>query len=135
MCSLLQFPNTPGYDNDDAWNEDYRYEYEVWSEPVNRVPVWSFRCLLYAIIFYETMWYIIFRYVINTAMVHLRFVYLCVRLFLGHIWVFYASYFVLQIWVWQAKTQKVICNASSGSHESMWHHLSILRSKHRIKHK
>jgi len=26
-----------------------------------------------------------FRYVINTAMVHLRFIYLCVRLFLGHI--------------------------------------------------
>ena len=50
---------------------------------------------------YETMWYFIFRYVINTAMVHLRFVYLCVRLFLGHIWVFYASYFVLKIWVWQ----------------------------------
>jgi len=40
-----------------------------------------------------------FRYVINTAMVYLRFVYLCVRLFLGHISVFYASYFVLQIWV------------------------------------
>ena len=39
--------------------------------------------------------------VINTAMVHLRFVYLCVRLFLRHIWVFYASYFVLKIWVWQ----------------------------------
>jgi hypothetical protein len=51
---------------------------------------------------YETMWYIMFRYVINTAMVHLRFVYLCVRLFLGHIWVFYASYFVLKIWVWHA---------------------------------
>ena len=49
---------------------------------------------------YETMWYIILSYVINTAMVHLRFVYLCVRLFLGHIWVFYASYFVLKIWVW-----------------------------------
>jgi len=41
---------------------------------------------------YETMWYIIFRYVINTVMVHLRFVYLYVRLFLGYIWVFYASY-------------------------------------------
>jgi len=27
MCSLLQFPNTPGYANDDDWNEDYRYEY------------------------------------------------------------------------------------------------------------
>jgi len=50
---------------------------------------------------YEIMWYIIFCYVINTAMVHLRFVYLCVRLFLGHIWVFYASYSVLKIWVWQ----------------------------------
>ena len=49
---------------------------------------------------YETMWYFIFRYVINTAMIHSRFVYLCVRLFLGHIWVFYASYFVLKIWVW-----------------------------------
>ena len=49
---------------------------------------------------YETMWYIMFSYVINTAMVHLRFVYLCVWLFLGHIWVFYASYFVLKIWVW-----------------------------------
>ena len=46
------------------------------------------------------MWFIVFRYVINTAMVHLRFVYLCVRLFLGHIWVFYASNFVLKIWVW-----------------------------------
>jgi len=50
---------------------------------------------------YKTMWFIMFRYVINTAMVHLRFVYLCVRLFLRHIWVFYASYFVLKIWVWQ----------------------------------
>ena len=49
----------------------------------------------------KTMWFIMFRYVINTAMVHLRFVYLYVRLFLGHIWVFYASYFVLKIWVWQ----------------------------------
>jgi len=27
MCSLLQFRNTSGYANDDAWNEDYRYEY------------------------------------------------------------------------------------------------------------
>jgi len=27
MCSLLQFLNTPGYANDDAWNEDYSYEY------------------------------------------------------------------------------------------------------------
>jgi len=27
MCSLLQFPNTRGYDNDDDWNEDYCYEY------------------------------------------------------------------------------------------------------------
>jgi len=27
MCSLLQFFNTPGYANDDDWNEDYRYEY------------------------------------------------------------------------------------------------------------
>jgi len=27
MCSLLQFPNTSGYVNDDDWNEDYRYEY------------------------------------------------------------------------------------------------------------
>ena len=28
MCSLLQFSNTPGYANDDDdWNEDYRYEY------------------------------------------------------------------------------------------------------------
>jgi len=27
MCSLLQFPNTSGYDNEDDWNEDYRYEY------------------------------------------------------------------------------------------------------------
>jgi len=34
---------------------------------------------------YKTMCFIMFRYVINTAMVHLRFVYLCVRLFLGHI--------------------------------------------------
>ena len=50
---------------------------------------------------YETMWFTMFRYVINTAMVHLRFVYLCVRLFLGHMWVFYASYFILKIWVWQ----------------------------------
>ena len=24
MCSLLQFPNTSGYDNEDDWNEDYR---------------------------------------------------------------------------------------------------------------
>ena len=32
---------------------------------------------------YKTMWVIMFRYVINTAMVHLRFVYLCVRLILG----------------------------------------------------
>ena len=37
---------------------------------------------------------LLFRYVINTAIVYLRFVYLCARLFLGHIWVFYASYFV-----------------------------------------
>ena len=27
MCSLLQFPNTLGYANDDDWNEDYRHEY------------------------------------------------------------------------------------------------------------
>ena len=27
MCSLLQFPNTSGYDIEDDWNEDYRYEY------------------------------------------------------------------------------------------------------------
>ena len=27
MCSLLKFPNTPGYANDDDWNEDYRYKY------------------------------------------------------------------------------------------------------------
>ena len=53
-----------------------------------------------------TMWFIMFRYVINTAMVHLRFVSLCVRLFLGHIWVFYASYFVLKIWVWQERSHR-----------------------------
>jgi len=34
---------------------------------------------------YETMRFIMFRYVINTAMVQLRFVYLCVRLILEHI--------------------------------------------------
>ena len=27
MCSLLQFPNTSGYSNEDDWNENYRYEY------------------------------------------------------------------------------------------------------------
>ena len=58
---------------------------------------------------YKTMWFIMFRYVINTAMVHLRFVYLCVRLFLGHIWVFYASYFVLKIWVWQIASNGIRC--------------------------
>jgi len=26
MCSLLQFPNTSGYDNEDDWNEEYRDE-------------------------------------------------------------------------------------------------------------
>jgi len=57
---------------------------------------------------YETIWYIIFRFVINTAMVHLRFVYLCVQLFLGHIWVFYASYFVLNIWVWQISIRALL---------------------------
>ena len=56
---------------------------------------------------YETMWYIIFRYVINTAMVYLRFVYLCVRLFLRQIWIFYASYFVLKIWVWQISARRI----------------------------
>jgi len=57
---------------------------------------------------YKTMWYIIFRYVINTSMVYLRFFYLCVRLFLGHIWVFYASYFVLKIWVWHFQSKSVV---------------------------
>jgi len=27
MWSLLQFPNTSGYSNEDDWNKDYRYEY------------------------------------------------------------------------------------------------------------
>ena len=49
---------------------------------------------------YKTMWFTIVPRCNNTAMVYLRFVYLYVRLFLEHIWVFYASYFILKIWVW-----------------------------------
>ena len=57
-----------------------------------------------------------FRYVINTAMVHLRFVYLCVWLFLGHIWVFYASYFILGDWLHGAiSTVKQVWVYPSGS--------------------
>ena len=61
------------------------------------VPVWNFHRESYCIRLRDLL---SFRYVINTTMVYLRFVYLCVQLFLGHIWVFYASYFVFQIWVW-----------------------------------
>ena len=55
----------------------------------------------YLSLLYKTMWLFLFYYVINTAMILLRFVCLCLWLFLGHIWAFYASYFVLEIWVWQ----------------------------------